>query len=122
MKTSCRAVPIWGQGIAVGVQAGSQGEITAVDTLRIAEADLFNDYEQPQQLVQALIDQTVRAVIIDSHSADYFAETFPQQLKIIGGAGEEAWISRKSYGIAVAAADTDLLNRLNEAISPDERR
>lgn len=106
-----------GPGIAVGVQAGSQGETTAVETLDLAETDLFNDYEQPQQLVQALIDETVRAVIIDSFSANYFAASFPQQLKILGGAGEEAWISRKSYGIAVAADDTALLDRLNEAIA-----
>ena len=106
-----------GAGTAVGAQQGSQGEITARDMLQISDEDLFSDYEKPEQVIQALIDQTVRAVIIDSQSAEYFAESFPQQLKIAGGTGEEAWISRKSYGIAVSTADTDLLNRLNEAIS-----
>ncbi len=104
-------------GIAVGVQKGSQGEITAVEMLQIGDDDLFSDYEKPEQVVQALIDQTVRAVIVDSQSADYFAETFPQQLKIVGGEGKDAWISRKSYGIAVAATNVELLQRLNEAIA-----
>jgi peptide/nickel transport system substrate-binding protein len=104
-------------GTAVGVQSGSQGEITARDLLRIQESDLFNEYEKPNQVVQALIDETVRAIILDSASAEYFAGAFPEQLQIAGGTGRDAWISAKSYGIAVNENNTLLLNRLNEAIS-----
>ncbi len=104
-------------GIAVGVQSGSQGEITARETLKIQDEDLFSEYERPNQVVQALIDETVRAIIIDSYSAEYFAEAFPQQLKIAGGEGRDAWITQKSYGIAVNENNTDLLSRLNEAIA-----
>jgi peptide/nickel transport system substrate-binding protein len=104
-------------GIAVGVQSGSQGEITAKEILQVQDKDLFNEYESPNQVVQSLIDETVRAIIIDSKSAEYFAAAFPQQLQIAGGEGEEAWINEKSYGIAVNENDTELLNRLNEAIA-----
>lgn len=104
-------------GMAVGVQNGSQGEQTAREILQIQEADLFNEYAKPNQVVQALIDETVRAIILDSASANYFAESFPEQLRIAGGTGREAWISEKSYGIAVQAGDTDLLDRLNQAIA-----
>jgi len=104
-------------GIAVGVQSDSQGEITARDILQVQEKDLFNEYENPNQVVQSLIDETVRAIIIDSESAEYFTQAFPQQLKVAGGEGRDAWISEKSYGIAVNANDTELLNRLNEAIA-----
>ncbi len=104
-------------GIAVGVQSGSQGEVTARDILGIQEQDLFNEYENPNQVVQALIDETVRAIIIDSESAEYFTAAFPEQLQIAGGAGREAWISEKSYGIAVHEDNTALLSRLNDAIA-----
>ena len=104
------------QGTAIGVQSGSQAEVTAKTTLGISEADLFNEYEKPEQVVQALLDETVRAIIIDSQSAEFFSESFPQQLKIGGGEGSDAWIDSKSYGIAVASSDTKLLERLNKAI------
>ena len=104
-------------GTVIGVQGGSQGEVTARDILGIQEPDLFNDYENPNQVVQALIDETVRAIIIDSESAEYFTAAFPEQLKIAGGEGRDAWISEKSYGIAVNKDNTQLLGRLNEAIA-----
>jgi len=104
-------------GIAVGVQGGSQGEITAREVLQVQEKDLFNEYENPNQVVQSLIDETVRAIIIDSRSAEYFTAAFPQQLQIAGGEGKDAWINEKSYGIAVNENDTELLNRINEAIA-----
>ena len=103
-------------GTAIGVQSGSQAEVTAKTTLAISEADLFNEYEKPDQVVQALLDETVRAIIIDSQSAEFFSKSFPQQLKISGGEGSEAWIDSKSYGIAVASSETDLLERLNKAV------
>lgn len=104
-------------GMTVGVQSGSQGEVTAREVLQVQENDLFNEYEKPNQVVQALIDETVRAIIIDSESAEYFTDAFPQQLQIAGGEGQEAWISRKAYGIAVNENDAELLSRLNEAIA-----
>ena len=78
--------------------------------------DLFNEYEKVDQVAQALLDETVRAIVIDSHSATYFAESYPRQLKIIGGDGPEAWIESKSYALAVAENNTELLEKLNDAI------
>lgn len=103
-------------GMSIGVQRGSQGEKTARDVLQISEADLFNEFEQEDQLIQALLDETVRAVIIDSYSAEYFAETYPRQLKIVGGEGAQAWIDHKSYALALAASNEELLQKVNEAI------
>ena len=104
------------QGMTIGVQKGGQAEKTAQDILQISEDDLLNEYERVDQVAQALLDETVRAIVIDSHSAQHFAETFPRQLKIVGGDGPEAWIESKSYAIAVAANDTELLGKLNDAI------
>ena len=101
-------------GMAVGVLAESAGLDTA-RTLGIAETDLFT-YEQPSQLVQALIDEVVQAVILDSYTAEYFAASFPEQLRLAGGDGRAAWLDSRAYGIAVAADNTQLLDDLNAAI------
>ncbi len=102
-------------GMAVGVLAESAGQ-DAAEALGIDTADLFNQYERPSQLVQALIDEVVQAVILDSYTAEYFASTFPEQLRIAGGEGRAAWLDDRSYGIAVAADNTDLLESLNSAL------
>lgn len=103
-------------GMAVGVQTGSQAEVTATTTINISDDDLFNEYEKPEQVVQALLDESVRTIIIDSQSAQFFSESFPQQLRIVGGEGLDTWIDSKSYGIAVSDNNTELLDRLNQAI------
>ena len=102
-------------GMAVGVLAESAGQ-DAAEALGIDAADLFNQYERPSQLVQALIDEVVQAVILDSYTAEYFAATFPEQLRIAGGEGRAAWLDDRRYGIAVAADNTALLDALNGAL------
>ncbi len=103
-------------GMGIGVQQGSQGEQTAQELLPINDADLLNEYERIDQVVQALLDEVVRAVVIDNHSAEYFVASYPRQLKIIGGEGSEAWIDSKSYALALAEDNNTLLDKLNEAI------
>jgi peptide/nickel transport system substrate-binding protein len=102
-------------GMTVGVLADSAGEDVA-RALGIAESDLFATYDKPSQLIQALIDEVVDVVIIDSYAAEYFAAHFPEQVRVAGGEGREAWLDARTYGIAVAADNTDLLDTLNEAI------
>jgi len=102
-------------GMAVGVLADSAGQDAAA-ALGIAETDLFAQYEQPSQLVQALIDEVVQAVILDSYMADYFVRSFPEQLRVAGGEGRAAWLDQRAYGIAVAADNTELLDTLDGAI------
>lgn len=104
-------------GMAVGAQYGSQAEQTAREILQVSEDDLFDEYERLDQVVQALIDETVNAIVIDSYSAEYFAEAFPQQLKIVGGNGRDAWITSKAYAIAVSDQNSELLEKLNSAIA-----
>ena len=102
-------------GIAVGVMANSAGQDAAA-ALGIAESDLFATYEKPSQLVQALIDEVVEVILIDSYAAEYFVNNFPEQVRVAGGEGREAWLDYRAYGIAVAADDTQLLDTLNSAI------
>lgn len=102
-------------GMTVGVLADSAGQDVAA-ALGIAETDMFATYDKPSQLVQALIDEVVDAIIIDSYAADYFARNFPEQVRIAGGEGRAAWLDTRAYGIAVAADNAKLLATLNEAI------
>lgn len=103
-------------GTPVGVLAESDG-IEVARSLGLADTDVFSIYERPSQLVQALVDETVQAVILDSYAASYFVEAFPEQLKIAGSSEEDAWLGRRAYGIAVAAGNTALRDQLNSAIT-----
>jgi peptide/nickel transport system substrate-binding protein len=104
-------------GMLVGVAGGSQAELVARDIVGVADADLVNHFENGVEALQALIDEGVTAVITDSTIADFYTENFPEQLKMVGGDGRDAWMSHKAYGIALAADNTDLLAKLNTAIT-----
>lgn len=102
-------------GTAVGVLVDSVGQDAAA-ALGVAQSDLFATYDRPSQLIQALIDEVIDVVIVDSYIAEYFARNFPEQVRIAGGEGREAWLDHRAYGIAVAADDTELLHTLNAAL------
>ncbi|MEW5988744.1 MAG: ABC transporter substrate-binding protein, partial [Chloroflexota bacterium] len=106
----------WRPGVIIGAQANSSGEVAAGQVAGVAENDL-RVYESTPKALQALIDGEVQGVIIDSDDAGHFTSTYPQQLKVSGGSGREAWITYKAYGIAVHAENTVLLQVLNQAIS-----
>ncbi|MBE2220139.1 MAG: transporter substrate-binding domain-containing protein [Anaerolineae bacterium] len=100
----------------VGVVGNSSGEVTARTDLNIPDSSLFS-YDNATEAVQALVNGEVTAVILDNYTGSYFADTYPEQLKLASGADRTSWISQKAYAIAVAADNTDLLNRLNQAIA-----
>ncbi|UCG26263.1 MAG: transporter substrate-binding domain-containing protein [Chloroflexota bacterium] len=102
-------------GIPIGAQQFRGGEHVARTILGLSEPDL-QLYPDPPQALQALIDRQVEGVILDSDDAAEYTANYPQQLKIAGGGGEEAWISERAYGIAVPEEDQVLLALLNEAI------
>lgn len=102
-------------GMLIGVSGRTSSEDTARTVLGIGENDLVV-YENTAQTIQALLNEATRAIVIDSFSANYYTQAFPEQLKIVGGPGPEAWISRKAYGIALSANNPQLLERLNQAI------
>jgi peptide/nickel transport system substrate-binding protein len=104
-------------GALVGVRRDSLAQDAALQVIGIAEDNLQNHHETGVQALQALIDEAVDAVIVDSVTAEYFATTFPNQLKIVGGNGRDAWITERAYAIALSDQDTVLLERLNRAIA-----
>ncbi|MDX1613325.1 MAG: ABC transporter substrate-binding protein [Candidatus Promineifilaceae bacterium] len=103
-------------GVSIGAQEFTSGEQAVREILGLSEPDL-KLYPTKSAAMQALIDQEVDGVITDSDDADYYTSSYSQQLKVVGGEGQAAWITTKSYGIAVPSANETLLDRLNEAIA-----
>lgn len=105
-----------GPGVTVGVRAHSQGEQAAQTRLGVETADVFR-YETLNQAVEALVDESVDALVMDHYSAEQYAAAYPEQLKVAGGGEENAWIDQDAYGIALATESETLRARLNEAIA-----
>ncbi|MFQ5435199.1 MAG: ABC transporter substrate-binding protein, partial [Anaerolineae bacterium] len=104
-------------GMAVGVAANSSGSDAARDVLNLASTDII-EFDTTTDALQALTDGQVTVAIIDSYTATHFVNSFPEQIKIAGAeTGRDAWITRKAYGIAVAAHNQELLDVLNSAIA-----
>ena len=103
-------------GMPVGVVANSQAESLAQNELGIGRVDLRNEFATDIELLQALLDEQLKAVIVDSYIADYFTQALPEQLKRVGGDGRSGWISSKAYAIALSAENQALLDKLNRAI------
>jgi peptide/nickel transport system substrate-binding protein len=101
---------------AVGVIGSSYGELIARTDLSIPNPNLIT-YENATEAVQALIDQQVRTVILDNYSGEYFAGTYPEQIKMAGGVERSHWIGKQAFALAVAADNGALLERLNAAIA-----
>ncbi len=103
-------------GMTIGVEAFSSGYEAAIDVIGWAETDIFT-YDDMRSAVEALVDESINAVVLDHYSAERFTSAYPEQLKIVGGLGPEAWLSSKGYSIALPSENIDLLQRLNEAIT-----
>lgn len=103
-------------GMTLGAQAFSSGYEAARTVLGLSESDIFT-YPSTRSAIEALVDESITAVVLDHFSAEQFALAYPEQVKIVGGAGEAAWLSHKAYSIAVPQSSTAWLQRLNEAIT-----
>ncbi len=93
-------------GKTVGVQLGTTGDIYADDI----EDATVERYNKGFEAVQALIQGKVDAVIIDNEPAKVFVEQ-NEGIKII----DEAF-TYEEYAIAVKKGNTELLNKINDAI------
>lgn len=100
----------------IGAKQGSRGEEAARQMLGWEDGrlPLYSGYESA---LQALIDEEIQAVILDNYTAEYYAAQYPEQLRLVGGVSPDAWISSKQFGIALATTNTELQQRLNQAIT-----
>lgn len=108
--------------MVVGVPGDSWSELAARQVANVPEEALNNTFENSVQALQALIDEQVTAVIIDTPTATYYTNLYPDQIQIAGGEGDAAWINGRSYAIAVSQDDTMLLEQLNTAITDLQSR
>ena len=93
-------------GKNIGVQLGTTGDIYADD---IEDANIER-YNKGFEAVQALLQDKVDAVIIDNEPAKVFVSQ-NEGLKIV----DEAF-TYEEYAIAVKKGNTELLNKINDAI------
>lgn len=105
-------------GMVVATQEYANG-MDAAAQIGVSLEDLLLTRTTTEAL-QAVIDGSARAAIVDHPDAEYFTTTYFQQLKMVGAAAEDshaAWLSSKQYVMAVAEENTVLLNALNESIT-----
>ena len=95
------------EGRTVGVQLGTTGDIYAGDI----EGATVERYNKGYEAVQALLQDKVDAVMIDSQPANVFVEQ-NEGIYVI----DEAF-TYEEYAIAVAKDNTELLEEINAAIA-----
>lgn len=97
------------KGVVVGVQLGTTGDIYVSDLE--AEGTTVERYNKGFEAVQALSQGKIDAVVIDGEPAKTFvAET--EGIKML----EEAF-TEEEYAIAVKKGNTELLDKINGALS-----
>ena len=99
----------------VGVKKGGRGEEAGRQVMGLGDDRLLL-YDTHEAALQALIDEELQAVIVDNYTGKYYSERYPEQLRLVGGASTQAWISSRQFGIALAAENRELQQRLDEAI------
>jgi len=104
-------------GVPIGVLKDSlAGRRAAVQIAGIPDSDLVT-YDSVGQALLALRDGQVAGVIIDHDDAEHYTRTHYEQLKIIGGSGQDAWITHQSYYMAIDEDHASLLEEVNQAIA-----
>ncbi len=95
------------KGLRVGVQLGTTGDMYAADI----EGATVERYNKGFEAVQALLQDKVDAVMIDSQPAKVFVEQ-NEGITLV----DEAF-TYEEYAIAVSKDNEELLNEINEAIN-----
>lgn len=91
----------------IGVQLGTTGDLLATDLAGDGNVERYN---KGFEAVQALLQDKIDAVVIDSAPANVFVEQ-SEGLKVC----DEA-MSQEEYAIAVAKGNTELLDKINGAL------
>ena len=93
-------------GAKIGVQLGTTGDIYATDV----EGATVEQYTKGADAVQALKQNKIDCVIIDSEPAKKFVEA-NEGLKIL-----ETEYATEDYAIAIAKSNTELKDKINTAL------
>lgn len=99
----------------VGLKRGSRAEAAAREVMSLPDGRL-SLYDTNEAALQALINEEIQAVILDNYTGTFYTEQYPEQLRLVGDSSPTAWISTKQFGIALSATNTELRQRLDDAI------
>lgn len=99
----------------IAVVANEYGAMVAADILN-HPADQIITALTTADALQQLSDFEVRAAIINSLDAEVYTDRYYQRLKVVGKGTPDYWIAEQQFGIAVAANNERLLEKLNAAI------
>ncbi len=91
----------------IGVQLGTTGDLLATDLAGDSNVERYN---KGFEAVQALLQDKIDAVVIDSAPANVFVEQ-NEGLKVCSEA-----MSQEEYAIAVAKGNTEMLDKINGAL------
>lgn len=98
-------------GKRIGVQTGTTGDIYASDYERDAAGTIIERYSKGADAVSSLKQGKIDCVIIDEQPAKAFIRQNPE-LRIL-----EEEFTLENYAAVIAKENTDLLNRVNEALN-----
>ncbi len=99
----------------IAIVAGTAASDAAQAVLGLPQAQLV-EFSSSTAALQALSDFEVRAAIVNHFDAEMYAERYYQRLKLLGAESDAFFITSQQYVIAVAQANSVLLERLNAAI------
>ena len=100
----------------IGIMDHSLAAQQAVEIVGVAEENV-RLFDTISQALVALRDREVDGLILDHDDADYYTQTYHEQLRRVEGPGRDGWITHHSYVIGVDETQTELLQSINRAIA-----
>jgi len=94
-------------GLNIGVQSGTTGAIYVEE--HVGENATIKEYPTYIEALQALITGQIDAIVVDTPVAQRFTQQYDVEIAHVFETGEQ-------YGIAVKKGNTDLLNKINDAL------
>ncbi|MCD6503033.1 MAG: basic amino acid ABC transporter substrate-binding protein [Thermoplasmata archaeon] len=94
-------------GLTIGVQTGTTGAIFVEEN--VGQNATIKEYPTYVEALQALITGQIDAIVVDTPVAQRFTQQYDVEIVHVFQTGEQ-------YGIAVKKGNTELLNKINQAL------
>jgi polar amino acid transport system substrate-binding protein len=98
------------EGKIIGVQSGTTGEAVVDDFVSETGKEIdIRRYSSFVLAINDLVNGRIDAVVVDTPVAEMFTTKYDVEISAVIQTGEQ-------YGLAVRKGDTELLNKLNQAL------
>ena len=94
-------------GLKIGVQTGTTGAIFVEEN--VGQNATIQEYPTYVEALQAIITGQIDVIVLDTPVAERFTQQYDVEIVKVFETGEH-------YGIAVKKGDTELLNKINDAL------